>query len=206
MINIFICDDHNIILEGLTAMLKDEPNIHVVASSSNPINCLQLLSVKKVDVLLTDISMPEMDGIELCKKVKQLYPNIQVLALSTYNQGKIILSMMDAGASGYVLKNADKKEILEAIQTVYEGKEYMGFELSKIYHVAKEEKERKPIITKREKEVLQLIVNGMSNMQISQQLFISIDTVDTHRKNVYTKLGVNNVASLLKYVNENAVF
>ncbi|MBP6624967.1 MAG: response regulator transcription factor [Chitinophagaceae bacterium] len=203
MTHLFICDDHNIVLEGLTTILSSEQGFSISGSALNAESCLRALALQPVDVLLTDISMPGMDGIELCRQVKTAYPHIQILALSTFNQGKFILSMMEAGASGYLLKNAERHEIIHAIKTVAAGKEYVGFELSKIYHATKEKNEQKPILTKREKEILKHIYNGHTNAQISEMLFISMDTVDTHRKNIYTKLNVNNIASLLKYISEN---
>ncbi|HPI53425.1 MAG TPA: response regulator transcription factor [Chitinophagaceae bacterium] len=203
MIHLYICDDHNIVLEGLITILSTEEGFSISGSALNGESCLRAIALHPVDVLLTDISMPGMDGIELCRQVKTAYPHIQILALSTYNQGKFIVSMLEAGASGYLLKNAERHEIVHAIKTVAEGKEYLGFELSKIYHAAKEKSEQKPILTKREKEILKLIYSGQTNAQISALLFISMDTVDTHRKNIYTKLNVNNIASLVKYVSEN---
>ena len=198
MIQIFICDDHQIVIEGLSTILSTQEGFVICGSALNAESCLHTLDLQSVDVLLTDISMPGMDGMELCQQVKARHPHIQVLALSTYNQGKFILSMMEAGASGYLLKNAERHEIVEAIQQVAAGKEYLGFELSKIYHAAKIKSEEKPILTKREKEILKLLYHGHTNAQISEMLFISMDTVDTHRKNIYTKLGVNNIAGLLQ--------
>ncbi len=118
MIKIFICDDHQIVVEGLTTMLQYEPGFSISGSALSGDRCLHGLSIHPSDILLTDISMPGMDGIELCKQVKTAFPSIQILALSTYNQGKFILSMMEAGASGYLLKNAERHEIVKAIKLI----------------------------------------------------------------------------------------
>jgi DNA-binding NarL/FixJ family response regulator len=198
MISIFIVDDHAMIVEGLMAMLQDEQGIRIAGYATNGEACINFVKHKTADVILMDISMPGMSGMDLCKEIKTNYPGIQVIALSTYNQGSFISRMMENGASGYLLKNAEKKEILHAIKEVMAGRQYLSFEAGKNYQDDIEKKQNSPLLTKREKEILKLIVEGFTNAQISKQLFISVDTVDTHRKNLYLKLNVNNTAQLIK--------
>jgi DNA-binding NarL/FixJ family response regulator len=139
--------------------------------------------------------MPDKSGIELCKEVKVKYPSVFIIGLSTFNQQSFIQKMLDNGASGYVLKNASKEEILEAIEQVAKGKTYLSFEASQSMRV-------KPgnnfVLTRREKEVLGLIADGLTNNEIAQKLFISSTTVDTHRKNLLSKFEVKNVASMIR--------
>lgn len=203
MINIYIIDDHSVVLEGLATMLGSEPDIEVVGKGTTTNQCLEFLSGNKPDILLTDISLEESSGIDLCRIATKEYPAVKVLAISTYHQGKIIHDMIENGASGYLLKNADKKEILTAIRAVAAGKTYLSFEADKAYRTYKASIENQPRLTKREKDVLVLITQGYTNNEISKMLFIAVDTVDTHRKNLYVKLNVSNTAQLIRYCIEN---
>jgi DNA-binding NarL/FixJ family response regulator len=155
------------------------------------------------DVILMDINLPDMSGLDLCKHIKLTYPGIAIIALSTLNQGSYIKQVIENGANGYLLKNADKEEILQAIATVQKGNTFFSFEAGKTYKAAIEKNTGLPVLSKREKEILKLIADGLTNIEISRQLFISIDTVDTHRKNLYTKLKVNNIALLIRRAIEN---
>jgi DNA-binding NarL/FixJ family response regulator len=150
-----------------------------------------------------DINLPDLDGIELCKIMTQNHPKTKVLALSTFDQGTYIKKMMESGAHGYLLKKSSKQEIIEAIKTVNSGETYLCFDAGRAFKQANENQNNLPHLTKREKEVLQNISEGLTNLQISEKLFISIDTVDSHRKNLYSKLNVKNTAMLLKYALEN---
>jgi DNA-binding NarL/FixJ family response regulator len=150
-----------------------------------------------------DISLPDINGIDLCKTIKKKYPGVIVLALSTFNQGTYIRKMMENGASGYLLKNSGKKEIIDALKTVYSGKAYLSFDAGKALLSDNEEQNNLPALTKREKEVLTFIAEGLTNLQIAEKLFISIDTVDSHRKNLHTKLNVKNTAMLIRFAVEN---
>jgi DNA-binding NarL/FixJ family response regulator len=155
---------------------------------------LSFLNHHQPDVILMDISLPDTSGIDLCLAVKKKFPNIMILGLSTFNQQSFIEKMMNNGASGYALKNANKEELLEAIFTITKGKVYLSHEASQTL--------RKPttsgiMITRREKEILELIADGLTNGQIASQLFISVNTVDTHRKNLLAKFECNNIASLI---------
>jgi DNA-binding NarL/FixJ family response regulator len=198
MIKVFIVDDHQLVIEGLSSLLEKEPLVKLVGTACNALDCLQFFSNKTADVILMDISLPDKSGIELCAIIKTTYPGVQVIALSTFAQGSYITQMIENGASGYLLKNADKNEILEAIETVAKGKTYFSFEAGKIYKSTIQKQELQPILSKREKEILKLIADGFTNPEISKQLFISLDTVDTHRKNLYHKLEVKNTAQLIR--------
>jgi DNA-binding NarL/FixJ family response regulator len=176
-----------------------------VGTADTAANALYFLKKQKADVILMDINLPDMSGVDLCKLIKTLYSNIVVLALSTFNQGLYMSKIMENGASGYLLKNVSRKELIEAIATVANGTVYFSFEAGKTYKATLEKSSMTPVLTKREKEILKLIAEGFTNIQIGQQLFISIDTVDTHRKNLYTKLNVKNTALLIRYAIENNI-
>ncbi len=203
MISVYIVDDHQLVIEGISSLLQKETGIKVAGHGITATDCLQYLTAHTTDIILMDIGLPDMNGIDLCKQVKTKYPGIHVLALSTHNQATYITNMMDNGASGYLLKNAGKQEILEAIQTVIKGNIYFSFEAGRMYKAAQEKQKEVPGLTKREREILKLIAAGCTNTEISQQLYISIDTVDTHRKNLYSKLGVKNTALLIRYATEH---
>lgn len=192
--SIFIVDDHYMVIEGIHSLLLQEKDLEWMGHATNAESCLSFLKRQKPDIILMDVSLPDKSGTELCKEVKQLYPSVLVLGLSTFNQQAIIQNMMDNGASGYVLKNATKEELLEAINEVLKGKKYFSFEAAA---ALRETREKNPLITRREKEVLQLIAEGLTNVEISEKLFISMPTVNTHRKSLLEKFGVKNTATLI---------
>ena len=203
MISVYIVDDHQLVIEGILSFLQKEKNIKVAGYATDAQACINFFKSNSADVILMDINLPDMNGMDLCQIIKTNYPGIAVIALSTLSQGSYITQMIENGASGYLLKNADKEEILEAITTVQNGKTFFSFEAGKIYKVTTEKKISLPVLSKREKEVLKLIAEGLTNIEISKNLFISIDTVDTHRKNLHTKLNVKNTAMLIRYAINN---
>jgi DNA-binding NarL/FixJ family response regulator len=192
--SIFIVDDHYMVIEGIRSLLYNEKDIEWLGHATNAASCLSFLKHQQPDIILMDVNLPDKSGTELCKEVKQLYPAVLVLGLSTFNQQAIIRNMMDNGASGYVLKNATKNELLEAISMVSKGNTYFSMEA---VHALKEPRTQQTIISRREKEVLQLIAEGFTNAEISEKLFISIPTVNTHRKSLLEKFEVKNTATLI---------
>jgi DNA-binding NarL/FixJ family response regulator len=192
--SIFIVDDHYLVIEGIRSLLQHEKNIEWMGHAMNAASCLDYLKRHQPNVILMDVNLPDKSGTELCKEVKKLYPNVLILGLSTFNQQAVVRNMMDNGASGYVLKNATKEELLEAIDLVINGDTYFSQE---VVHSLNEPQPRQPIITRREKEVLQLIAEGLTNTEIADKLFISVPTVNTHRKSIIEKFEVKNTASLI---------
>jgi DNA-binding NarL/FixJ family response regulator len=195
MTRVFIVDDHYMVIEGIHSLLQHEKEIEWMGHAMNAASCLAFLQKEQPDVIFMDISMPDKSGIELCKEVSEKYPLISVIGLSTFNQQSFIQKMMENGASGYVLKNATQEELLEAIATVMQGKNYLSFEASQ---TLRKTEEAHVVLTRREKEVLELIAEGMTNNEIAQKLFISTGTVDTHRKNLLAKMEAKNTASLIR--------
>ncbi|HMK19445.1 MAG TPA: response regulator transcription factor [Chitinophagaceae bacterium] len=191
----FIVDDHYMVIEGIRSLLQNEKSIEWMGHAMNASSCLAFLNKQLPDVILMDINLPDISGIDLCKEVKTKYPSVFIIGLSTFNQQSFIQKMMDNGASGYVLKNATQDEITSAIETVMKGKTYLSEEAS---NTLRKDNGAAIILTRREKEVLELIADGMTNAEIAQKLFISVTTVDTHRKNLLAKFETKNTAALIK--------
>lgn len=196
-IKLFIVDDHFMVIEGIHALLQNEMDIEWMGHAVDAASCLTFLNQQKPDVILMDINLPDKSGIELCREVKELYPAIHILGLSTFNQQSFIEKMMSHGASGYVIKNATGQELMEAIHTIVKGKQFLSFDAAMALRKP-DNQHNMPLITRREKEVLEWIAEGLTNNEIAQKLFISTTTVDTHRKNLLTKCEAKNTASLIR--------
>ncbi len=204
MIKIIVADDHQMFLDGIKALLKNEKDIKVTGEALNGAEVLALLSKERADIVLLDVNMPEMDGIEATKQIRAKYPGVKILMLTMYNKHEFIFGLVNAGASGYILKNTGKKELVEAIHAVYEGKTYYGKEVTEtiLQNFSKQPAEQKmdsAQLTDREKEVLKLIAQEYTTHEIADQLFISTNTVETHRKNLMSKLNAKNIAGLVKF-------
>jgi len=205
-IKVLIVDDHPLVIEGLKSLLRDKVDIHVVKSCSNGEDALSFLKETYVDIVLLDINLPDMNGIDVCHIISQNHSSVSVIGLSTYGERSIINQMISKGAKGYLLKNVTETELVEAINKVYRGNCYFGIEIQKamantIFHSLG----NTPRLTKREKQVLKLIVSGKTNNKIAEELFISPLTVETHRRNLMKKMKVSNTASLVKMAIEKAL-
>lgn len=201
-IKVFITDDHYMVVEGIRSLMQQDEQIEFIGHASNAASCLAFLRQDQPDVILMDISMPDKNGIELCKEVKINYPAIQILGLSTFDENAFIQKMLENGASGYVLKNANKQELSRAIQMVYRGQKYLSHGASDALKEGKRKAAELPFITRREKEVLELIAEGYTNAEIAERLFISTGTVDTHRKSLLAKFNMKNTAQLIRFVTQ----
>jgi len=198
-------EDHTVVVEGLRVLLQNETDITIAGSSGTAAACLKYFASNTADVLLMDINLPDMSGVDLCQLIKTRNKEVMVLALSTFNQGIYMNKIMENGASGYLLKNITRQELIDGIKTASNGGIYFSFEAGKIYKATLEKSSHQPILTKREKEIVKLIAEGFTNARIARHLFLSVDTVDTHRKNLYTKLNVKNTALLIRYALDNGI-
>ena len=201
-VSVAIADDHLLVVNGLQAMMAKNEGLSVAFASTSGDDLLNNLKHTQPDVLLLDIQMPDMNGIELCKIIHQKYPDIRIIALSNFDQSSYVKQMVRNGAKGYLLKNIDHKTLVRAIETVVQNKSFIQEEIQHqmLNEVLSGEK-RTPqgiALTKRETEILELIAKELTNQQIADQLFISVRTVETHRINLTQKLGVHNTAGLVK--------
>jgi len=205
MINILIADDHKIIVEGLRSLLINETNIKIVGESYNGKDVIPILEKQDIDVAILDINMPKMDGIELTIYIRKNHPNVKILILTMHNEIGFIRRIIEAGAHGYILKNKGKEELVRAINTLHNGSDYLGEEVTKtLFSSIRNSNVYGEIkLTKREKEVLKLIANSYTTPKISAKLFIAASTVETHRRNLIEKTGMKNSKGLVKFAVKN---
>jgi len=199
-IRILLVDDHPLVLEGLKGLLATIPNANVVATAGNGTDGYALLKETEIDLAFLDINLPDINGMELCKKISTKYPHIKCIAISTFGERSYVSRMIQNGASAYLLKSATKEEIETAIAKVMAGEFYLSPDLNH-QNLSKEPPTGErlvPVITRREKEVLVLIANGMTNPEIAEKLFISVTTVNSHRKSLLEKFEVHNTAQLIQ--------
>jgi DNA-binding NarL/FixJ family response regulator len=211
MIRILIADDHTMFVDGIESILKTEADISVVGKCFDGLSIFQAMEQSEIDVLLLDINLPGMSGIDVCKKLSSSHPQVQVLALSMHNDESIVSEILKNGAMGYILKNTGKTELVDAIKNVAKGKSYFSKEVTETIMkslVSERKKSRKsitksPIVSRREREVLSLIVQEYTTQEIAEELHISLKTVESHRRSLLTKLNVRNTAGLVRVAVEN---
>jgi len=207
---LLMVDDHRLIREGIIQFLENDEKYVISGEASDGIDALEFLDKNEVDLVLADISMPHMDGIELTKAITKKYPEIKVVALTIMNDNNHIKKIMNAGAVGYVLKNCSESELKKAIDAVMDGGTYYSPQATETVMNSLMSKKASPSVdmplTTREKEVLELIVKENSNQEIADKLFISLRTVDAHKRNLLEKSGAKNIAGLVVYaINNNLV-
>ncbi|MBK8502718.1 MAG: response regulator transcription factor [Saprospiraceae bacterium] len=210
MIRVYIADDHQVLLDGLSTLLSNIDGLEVVGMGHHGNEVLHFLLENDVDVILLDINMPVLNGIETCKILQKEHPEIKVLALSMYEKASFIQQMLKNGAAGYILKNTGQDELVEAIKTVHRGEQYLSKIVSdtlmqSLMGKASTTRPYIPEMTRREKEVLVLIAKELTTQEISDQLHISLNTVETHRKNLLSKFGVRNSVGLIKMALERGL-
>ena len=204
IIKTIIADDHQIIIDGIKSILATEKNIAVIGEAANGEEVLDMIKREKPDLVIMDINMPQVDGIEATLNIRRKYPGIKVLILTMYNDAGFIKKMAEAGAHGFILKNTGSKELMLAIHLVMEGNTYYEQKvmdaLVKSYQRPKEDLVK---LTKRETDVLSLLAEGLTTPEIAEKLFIATHTVESHRKNLLSKCGQKTSAGLVKYAMEH---
>jgi DNA-binding NarL/FixJ family response regulator len=195
--NLLIVDDHPLVVEGLRTMLLRLPNIKLQATAANAFEAMEALKQYKIDVALIDINLPDISGIELTARIRKEFPKINILALSNFTERSYVSQMLQSGAIGYLAKSAEVEEIEEAILKAMKGETFISASLN-LSGKSLQELPQVPLLTRREKEVLKLIADGMTNQQIAEQLYLSLHTIDSHRKNLLAKFNLSNTASLIK--------
>jgi DNA-binding NarL/FixJ family response regulator len=199
MISVIIVDDHPLVLNGFEFILKNTSTIVLRGSFNNAKDAFDFLSTEAVDVILMDINMPDMNGIEATEIIKKQCPDTQIIAISNHNEGSIALRMLKAGAMGYLLKNVSTEELIEGIQAVIRGEQVLSKEMN---FILSDKKDPIPSVSQREREVLRLMAQGHTTAKIGEQMFISPLTVESHRRNLLQKFGVVNSASLIHKATE----
>jgi DNA-binding NarL/FixJ family response regulator len=206
-LKLFIADDHQILIDGLIAFFDDLEGFKVIGSANDGVNLLQEIATKTPDIILLDLNMPKMDGIQTLKKLKANYPNIKVIILSNYHQSQLIKETKTLGANGYILKNGSKSDLLMAIESAQSGKYFFPKEneSANVNLVFTDEFMKKHHLTKREVEIIRLVCQEMSSKEIGDKLFISELTVTTHRRNILSKLELKNTPGLINFAKENGI-
>ena len=211
-IRLLIVDDHQIIIDGLKSLLEDEADFKLMGEANNGKEALEILKLLDVDIVLMDIDMPVMNGIEATKQILKDFQNVKVVILSMHKEGGLIKNLIAIGAHGFLLKNSDQTELINAIRKVALGDRYFSPDvtMSLLSKTSLNTSSFKGIdllsqLTERETEILKLIAEGYSNKEIGEKLFISHRTVDTHRTNLMKKLDVSNIAGLIKFAIQNGI-
>src|SRR5690606_5475432 len=194
-ISVIIIDDHPIVLQGFSHILQNEDKISLLSSFTSAIEGITYMATHPVDVVLLDINMPDMNGIEACERINKNFPQGKVLSISNNNENSIIQRMLQSGASGYILKNASADELVQCIWDAVEGITALSQDVKNIIQSSK--KPSLPKITRRENEILLLLAQGMTSPEIAEKIFVSPLTIETHRRNLIQKFNVNNTASLI---------
>jgi DNA-binding NarL/FixJ family response regulator len=203
---VILVEDHVVVRQGLRALLADEPDIEIVGEASNGREALQRVQELQPDLALMDISMPSLNGIEATRQIRQQYPEVRIVILSMHTNEEFVFQVLQAGASGYVLKHSDSSEILMAIRAALAGGSFLSPQISRAViddYVRRGEDpgrgSKLDQITPREREVLQLLAEGLSNQAIARQLSISVKTVESHRSSIMSKLGLSNKTELVRF-------
>ena len=202
MIRLAIAEDHQSLIDGIKLLLEYEEDITIVGTANDGEELLKIVELKRPTVVLTDIRMPKMDGIEATKHIKKANPHIKILAFSMFDQTDAIQQMLDAGATGYILKNSALSEVLNAIRTIAKGDTYFDANINTNALDSENKTKKKGLLTKRQIEILELIALGKTSREIADELFIGVHTVDTHRKNMARILGLQGKGELMRYALE----
>ena len=214
IINIVLVDDHHLVRDGLKALIADEKNIQITGEASSGKELYEILQKHIPDIIVLDISLPDISGIEITKKLTETYPEINILILSMYTNEDFIMNAFKAGAKGYLPKNAKREELLEAIRTIYSGEEYYSEFISGIMLKSFIRKSKNPLeesdkkdskLTTRETEILKLSAEGDSNQDIADKLNISIRTVESHKNHIMQKLELRSTTDMIKYAIKNKI-
>ena len=202
-IRVLIADDHQIMLDGLKAILSKDRSLSIVGTARNGLEVLEFLKKEPVDVLLLDLQMPVMDGMETTLHARKSFPDLKIIMLTTNDEGSIITTLFKAGATGYLLKNASKEYLIRGIKDAFEGKKVLSSHLTEkmiesLMEPSKPKEGAMPLITKREIEVVKLIAQEYTTQEIADKLFVSTNTVATHKRNLFVKMDVKNSVGMIK--------
>lgn len=201
-INIYLIDDHKIFVRGVSSLINTESDLQVAGFSFDGKNILEFLNHHPIDLVITDIHLPDISGIEITRQIKETLPQIKVIGLSMFDKAEVIQELIKAGADGYLIKDIEKSELLHAIRHVMSGHLYYS---GAVAEVLLQSMTNKDLLTRREREIIKLIVEEKTNMMIAEALFISEHTVESHRKNIFRKTQTKSLVGLVKYAFENKI-
>jgi DNA-binding NarL/FixJ family response regulator len=201
-IRVVLVDDHRMLLAGLQMLLEPLNFITVVGTATSAAGALTVAAAHRPDVVLLDINLPDQSGVDVCRQLTATQPGLKVLALTTLQEKSYVTRMMQEGAAGYVLKNASPEELTEAITRVHAGKKYFSDEIQELLLQPEPAAPTRPLLTRREREVLTLIADGLTSQEMADRLFVSSLTIETHRRNLLTKFCVHNTAMLIRLAAE----
>jgi DNA-binding NarL/FixJ family response regulator len=201
-IRVVLVDDHRMLLAGLQMLLEPLEFITVVGTATSAAEALAVVATHRPDVVLLDINLPDQSGVDVCRQLTASQPGLKVLALTTLQEKSYVTRMMQEGAAGYVLKNASPEVLTEAITRVHAGKKYFSEEIQELLLQPEPAAPARPVLTRREREILALIANGLTSQEMADRLFVSLLTIETHRRNLLTKFGVHNTAMLIRLAAE----
>jgi DNA-binding NarL/FixJ family response regulator len=190
------------LLAGLQMLLEPLEFITVVGTATSAAEALAVVATHRPDVVLLDINLPDQSGVDVCRQLTAAQPGLKVLALTTLQEKSYVTRMMQEGAAGYVLKNASPEVLTEAITRVHAGKKYFSDEIQELLLQPEPAAAARPVLTRREREILALIANGLTSQEMADRLFVSLLTIETHRRNLLTKFGVHNTAMLIRLAAE----
>ena len=203
-IRIVVADDHQLFREGLVNLLESDETIEVIGEAENGREAIEKVFELKPDILLTDIAMPEMNGMEATKQLKKKLPEIRIIAVSMHSDKQFVKGMLEAGTDAYLLKNCTHQQLLEAVHSVYNGKKYLSEDITELVingylDGSNVSDDNYTELSEREKEIFLLLAEGVSTREIGEKLFISVKTVGTHKQNILEKLGLKNNSDIVKY-------
>ncbi|MEZ5106050.1 MAG: response regulator transcription factor [Draconibacterium sp.] len=202
-IRVLIADDHQLFREGISNLLASFEKIDVIAQAADGEETFDKVKQLKPDVILLDIAMPKMNGIEACKKIKKNFPQVKIITVSMHSDKQYVKGVLEAGADGYLLKNCTLRQLTDAIQSVYDGKKYLSQDITDLvisgYLAPSSPDDEYASLSEREKEIFLLLAEGESTKEIADKLFISVKTVGTHKQNIFEKMGLKTNADVVKY-------
>jgi two-component system nitrate/nitrite response regulator NarL len=207
-IKIIIADDHRVFIDGMKALLKEAGDMEIVADAENGNDLIEMVKLHRPDIVLTDIQMPDKDGIQATEEIVRQFPQVKVIALTMLNESIFIKKMLEAGASGYIVKTTGKEELIAGIRKVAAGEKQFGPEVTAQLlnnFSSKTTSDPSDVLTKREKEILSLIAQGHTDKEIADKVFLSPLTVISHRKNILSKLGLKNKVELTRFAMEHGL-
>jgi DNA-binding NarL/FixJ family response regulator len=204
-IRVLLVDDHPMVRAGLQVLLAPLPGLTVVAACATAAEAYAAVAAHQPEVVLLDLNLPDENGAQVCARLLATYPALKVIALTTLNEKSYVLHLMQQGAAGYVLKNASPEELAEAIARVHAGKKYFSEEVQELLLHPTPPSPSRPLLTRREQEILGLIAQGLTSQAIAERLFLSPLTVETHRRNLLAKFEVSNTAALIRLATQHGL-